>query len=206
MAAHPRPHLSLDAYAEIETSTGLKHEYYRGSVYAMTGASPRHNLIVANVIALLHAQLRGRTCTVYPSDLRIKIEQTGLYTYPDISVICGELRLDSAKRDTATNPTLLVEVLSPSTQDYDRGTKFQHYRAIDTLREYVVVSQDTPHIEHYSRQDNDQWLLREFEQPEQIIALDSIGCMLDLQGVYEKVAFPGAGADQPGSGLHAPSA
>jgi Uma2 family endonuclease len=205
MAAHPRPHLSLDAYTEIETSTGLKHEYYRGSVYAMTGASPRHNLTVANVIALLHTQLRGRACTVYPSDLRIKVEQTGLYTYPDISVICGELRLDSAKRDTATNPTVLVEVLSPSTRDYDRGTKFQHYRAIDTLREYIVISQDAPHIEQYIRQDSDQWLLREFELPEQIVALDSIGCTIDLQGVYEKVVFPSSGTDQPDSELHPPA-
>lgn len=204
MAAQPHQHVSLDAYTDLEASTGLKHEYYRGSVYAMTGASPRHNLIVANVIALLHAQLRGRACTVYASDQRIKVEQTGLYTYPDISVICGDLRLDSAKRDTATNPTVLVEVLSPSTKDYDRGTKFQHYRTIDTLREYVVISQEMRHIEQYIRQSGDEWLLREFEQPEQVLGLESIGCTLDLQGVYEKVAFLQPEAGQSDGDLHPP--
>lgn len=205
MAAQPHQHLSLDVYTDLERSSGIKHEYYRGSVYAMTGASPRHNLIVANVIALLHAQLRGRSCTVYPSDLRIKVEQTGLYTYPDISVICGELHLDSAKRDTATNPTVLVEVLSPSTRDYDRGTKFQHYRTIDTLCEYMVISQELPHIEQYIRQDNDEWLLREFERPGQVVTLESISCRLDLESIYEKVVFSTLEGGQPDSDLHPPA-
>src|SRR5438874_479635 len=108
MVAQPR-YLSFEEYIALEEKTSIKHEYYRGAVYAMTGASPRHNLIVANVIASLHGQLGGKSCTVYPSALRIKIEQTGLYTYPDISVVCGDLLLDPARSDTALNPTVIIE-------------------------------------------------------------------------------------------------
>src|SRR5687768_4159928 len=131
MTAQPKDSISVDDYFELEAASDTKHEYCHGSVYAMTGASARHNLIVANVIAGLHGQLRGKRCSVYPSDLRVYIEATGLYTYPDVSVICGPLELTSGPLDTVTNPTVLVEVLSPSTEAYDRGKKFQHYRAIE---------------------------------------------------------------------------
>lgn len=201
MIAQTKNQISPEDYAAIEAATGLKHEYYRGAVYAMTGASPRHNLIVANVIAALHAQLRGRPCAVYPSDQRGKIEQTGLYTYPDISVICGEPRLDSARRDTVTNPAVIIEVLSPSTKDYDRGTKFEHYRTIATLREHLVIAQDMPHIEHYVRQDSDQWLLIECRGTGQTLRLAAIGCALTTDDVYEKVTFPADSAEDGAAAL-----
>lgn len=197
MLAQPQNYVSLDAYFTLEETSGIKHEYYRGVVYAMTGASPRHNLIATNVIASLHAQLRGKPCTVYPSDLRLKVEHTGLYTYPDSLVVCDPLRLDSARPNTILNPTVLVEILSPSTKDYDRGTKFQHYRTIETFQEYVVIEQDRVHIEHYVRQDADHWLLIDYHRKEQVLNLQSIGCQLTLEDVYEKVIFEEEGGAAP---------
>jgi len=189
MSAVPERFLSLEEYFLLEETGETKHEYYQGAAYAMTGGSLAHNLIVANIIGQLYRQLDGKACTVYPSDLRLKVEATGLYTYPDVLVICGPARTADRRNDTVTNPSVLIEVLSPSTEDYDRGKKFQHYRTIETLRDYLVIAQDSIHVEHYSRQEKHQWLLREFTQAEGVMHLASIGCSLPLAAVYEKVAF-----------------
>jgi Uma2 family endonuclease len=144
------------------------------------------------VLASLYQQLRGRHCEVTPSDLRVAIGALGIYTYPDVTVVCGEPQFEDAEQDTLLNPTLLVEILSPLTESCDRGKKFQRYRLIPTFREYLLIAQDQPLIEHYPRQTDNRWLLATFEQPGDVIALDSIGCTLALADVYAGIRF-----DQP---------
>jgi Uma2 family endonuclease len=189
MAAIPDITWTAERYLAFERASDQRHEYLNGQVYAFAGASANHNLIAGNTFASLHAQLRQRTCTVYPSDMRLKVSHTGLYTYPDISVVCGTPQLEDDQRDTLLNPTLIVEVLSPSTESYDRGRKFQHYRMLESLREYLLIAQDSIRIEHYTRQANGQWLLADVSQPDGSLELSSIGCTLLVADVYEKVAL-----------------
>ncbi len=187
MSAQPERYISIEEYFQLEESGEGKHEYYQGAIYAMTGASTRHNLIAVNITSALHPQLRGKSCIVYPSDLRLKIESSGLYTYPDAMVICGNTRYADKRKDMVTNPSVIFEVLSPSTEDYDRGKKFAQYRTVETLQEYLVFSQESVHVEHYTRQQEHQWLLVEYTQIDQEIHLKSIDCTLTLAAVYEKV-------------------
>ena len=189
MNAVPEPYYTLDDYFALEESGEGKHEYFQGRIFAMTGATGTHNLITANVIASLHPQLRGKKCKVYPGDLRVEVEATGLYTYPDVSVICGPLQYVGTRRDTITNPTLLVEVLSPGTESYDRGKKFQHYRALETLRDYLLIAQDATRVEHYTRRNDHQWLLTEYTTLDQSVPLDAIAGALPLAAIYEEVEF-----------------
>jgi Uma2 family endonuclease len=136
MTAQPKPYMTEAEYLDLERVSLSKHEYFAGNVFAMTGASEQHNLIASNVTAALHHQLRGRSCRIYPSDMRIKVVQTGLNTYPDLTIICGPPQFtDPIKRDTLINPTVIIEILSPSTERYDRGLKFQNYRTIASLQE-----------------------------------------------------------------------
>ena len=158
-------------------------------MYALAGGSEQHNLISGNVHASFHSQLRRRQCTVYPSDMRVYIPHTGLYTYPDVSVVCGSALFQDIHRDTLLNPTVIVEVLSPSTENYDRGKKFQNYRTLDSLEEYIVIAQDAYHIEHYIRQANNQWLLEEFDDIGDTLSITAIDCTLAMRDVYEKVIF-----------------
>ena len=190
MSAVPEQFMTLQEYFSFEEASDVKHEYFHGAIFAMTGASEPHNLIVANLIGNLHAQLRGKSCRVYPGDLRVKIEATGLYTYPDIQVICGQPRYADARKDTVTNPSVIIEVLSPSTEGYDHGVKFQHYRTIETLQEYLMIAQDTCRVEHYLRQDTQHWLLVEITRGEQEIALKAIDGRLSLTDIYEDAGVP----------------
>ena len=192
MAAKPQGLLSREDYLALERRGEGKHEYLAGEVVAMVGASFRHNLIQTRVVASLYQQLRGRACEVTPSDLRVAINALGIYTYPDVTVVCGEPQFEDAEQDTLLNPTLLVEILSPSTESYDRGRKFQHYRLIPTFREYLLIAQDQPLVEHYLRQPDNRWLLATFEQLGDVVALNSIGCTLALADVYDGIRF-----DQP---------
>jgi Uma2 family endonuclease len=187
MSALLTPFLSTNDYLDSERASKTKHEYCAGQVYAMAGASARHNLIAMNTGASLHSQLRRQACTVYPSDLRVKVNPMELYTYPDLSVVCGAPRFEDGQRDTLLNPTVIVEVLSPSTENYDRGQKFQRYRALSSLAEYVLIAQDAMHVEHYARQPDGRWLLTEADGPEGVIHLAAIACDLALADVYEKV-------------------
>jgi len=140
MSAEPHSRISLEDYLAAERQAETKSEYLKGEVFAMSGASRQHNLIVWNLSGALYSQLRGRGCEAYVGDVRVHIPATGLYTYPDIAVVCGEPRFEDGELDTLLNPTLLIEVLSPSTEGYDRGKKAAHYRTLDSLREYVLVS------------------------------------------------------------------
>jgi Uma2 family endonuclease len=142
MTAQPRPYITEEAYLEQERRSSTKSEYYDGQIYATTGAKEAHNLIASNVLASLHGQLRRKPCRVYPSDMRVKVLRTGLHTYPDVVVVCGQPEFVDEKRDTLTNPTVIVEVLSPATERYDRGVKFRHYRAIETVQNYILIAQD----------------------------------------------------------------
>ena len=189
MAAVLKPHVTAADYLAAERTGKTKHEYVAGQVYAMAGASERHNLVAGNTFASLHAQLRRRSCNVYPSDMRVKTRAMGLYTYPDLSIVCGTPQFEDERRDTLLNPTVIVEVLSPTTESYDRGRKFQHYRTMPSLVEYVLVAQDAMHIEQYTRQADGRWVLTEADGPQGVIELTAIGCTLRLDEVYEKVEF-----------------
>ncbi|HEU4324763.1 MAG TPA: Uma2 family endonuclease [Roseiflexaceae bacterium] len=193
MSAQPTPFLTEADYLERERASITKHEYYAGAIFAMTGASEAHNLIASNVNAALHGQLRTRPCRLYPSDMRVKVSQTGLITYPDITVVCGgPVFHDPDKRDTLLNPTVLIEILSPSTERYDRGLKFQNYRTLASLQEYVLIAQDKLYVEHYIRHADIQWLLSEAHAADAVVDLSSIGCTLKLADIYEKIDLPDA--------------
>src|SRR2546427_4844189 len=161
MSSQANKRYTAEEYLALERQAECKSEYYAGDIFAMAGASRWHNLIVTNVVRELSLQLKERPCTTYPSDMRIKISPTGLYTYPDVTVVCGEAQFEDTQQDTLLNPTLIVEVLSESTAAYDRGGKFTHYRKLTSLMEYVFIAQTKPHIEHYVRQPDNRWLLAE---------------------------------------------
>jgi Uma2 family endonuclease len=187
MAAQPQPFVTDAEYLALERDSLTKHEYYAGEIFAMSGGTEAHNLIAANVVAALHGQLRRQPCRVYGSDMRVKVLQTGLNTYPDVSIVCGQPQFADDRRDTIMNPVLLIEVLSPSTERYDRGMKFQNYRTIDTLQDYILIGQDDHRIEHYSRQEAGQWVLNEVAGAEATLPIPSLQCQLALADVYEKV-------------------
>ncbi len=182
-----RAFLTVDEYFALEERTGIKHEYLNGQVYQMSGASIEHNQIVTNIIISLGTKLRGSGCRVFPSDLRVYIEKTGLYTYPDVVITCGKLDLIPKKPDTLTNPVVLIEILSPSTAEYDRSTKFDHYRMIPTLQEYIVVFQDKIHVQHHIRQADNRWLLIDYLYADNIIQINAIQTELSLADMYEDV-------------------
>jgi Uma2 family endonuclease len=187
MSVQAKQLISVEEYLAMEREIEEKHGYLNGEVFAMGGASPNHGLIVTNVVIELGTQLKKRPCTVYAADLRVKVTPTGLYTYPDVVVVCGEPQFDDQNKDTLTNPTLIVEVLSESTKSYDRGDKFAHYRSLPSFMEYVLIDQDAIHVEHFIRQPDNRWILAETNRIEDTIELGSIGCTLSLMEVYDKV-------------------
>jgi len=190
MSLQPKTHLTPEEYLAIERKAEYKSEYFNGEMFAMAGASERHVLIVTNVVAELRGQLRRRPCTVYSTDLRVRVSPAGLYTYPDVVVVCGQAQFADDQKDTLLNPTLIVEVLSESTKDYDRGGKFEHYRTLMSLSEYVLIDQDKHHVEHFVRQPENRWLLSETNRLEDTIHVSSISCDLALAEVYDKVELP----------------
>jgi Uma2 family endonuclease len=173
-------------YLEQERSSEVKHDFYRGEIFAMTAASRKHNLIVANLIGELRTQLKNTPCRVYASDMRLKIEETGLFTYPDVMVVCGEERFSDERQDTLLNPEVIVEVLSDSTEGYDRGKKFEHCRKLASLREYVLVSQNSEKMERFLKNESGYWVLTESDDENPRLALESIPCELHHAEVYEK--------------------
>ena len=181
------PKLTPEDYLAMERSAEYRSEYLNGEIFAMVGASQAHNLIVTNLVAELRQKLKKRPCKVFSNDMRVKVSLTGLYTYPDVVVVCGEDRYDDQQHDTLLNPTLIVEVLSDSTKDYDRGEKFQHYRQLESLQEYILIAQQPCHVEHFRRQADNQWLLSETNDQTDTIKLAAIKCELELVEVYHKV-------------------
>ncbi len=187
MSAQPKPYLTEEAYLATERASLQKHAYIDGEVFALAGGTVAHNLISGNVFAALHAQLRGTGCRVFSSDMRLKVMPSGLNTYPDVMVVCRPFQFVDDRRDTLTNPSVIIEVLSPSTERYDRGMKFQHYRSIATLQEYVLIAQDKHQMEHYVRQANGQWMFEEVPAFTPMLILPSVGGTLTLAEVYDGV-------------------
>lgn len=189
MAPEPaRSTYTAAAYLALERASETRSELVNGQILAMTGASRAHNLIAANICREIGNHLKGRPCEAYQSDMRVKVSPTGLYTYPDVVVVCGQPQLEDEHGDTLLNPTLLVEVLSPSSEAYDRGERFAHYRRLESLREYLIVAQDQPRIERYAR-DGEHWVLTEASGLDAALDLTSIGCRFALADVYDKVPF-----------------
>jgi Uma2 family endonuclease len=191
MSLQPKPYLSPEDYLALERRAEFKSEYFDGEIFAMSGASEAHNLIVANTVVDLGVQLKKRPCKLYPNDMRVKVSPTGLFTYPDVVVVCGQPRFDDSHQDTLLNPTLIVEVLSDSTEAYDRGRKFEHYRKLESLMEYVLIAQHRPHVESYRRQPDQRWVLTESDGLDSKLRLDAIDCELALAEIYDKVELQG---------------
>ena len=204
MAAHaaqtrltPEEYIAFERKA-LPDSEIIRHEYLNGELIAMSGASRAHNLITGNIFGELRTLLRGSGCETYANEMRVSSPLTSSYFYPDVVVVCEEPRFEDEVFDTLLNPIILVEVLSPSTEAYDRGEKFAHYRQLASLQEYVLVAQDKVFVEHYRRQEKQgtapvtgkDWIFTDFQELEEILSLTSIQCDLPLQEIYERVAFP----------------
>lgn len=182
MAAAAPTRTTFVEYLAIDEASDLKHEFIDGVVYAMSGGRPEHARLAMAIGSALGTQLAGRRCAVYSSALRVRVLATGLATYPDVTVVCGRLETDPMDRNSATNPAVIVEVMSPSSEKHDRESKYAHYRRIPTLRAYVLVSQDEQLIEVFTRNTDDSWTLRDFRQGK--AQLSDIECVLDVEAIY----------------------
>jgi len=190
MSVQPRPYYSFEDYLAAEREcTDAKHEYVAGQVFAMVGASFNHNLITANLAGELRQQLKSRPCTVLSSDMRLRIETADACAYPDVVVLCDKPAFYDGRKDVVTDATLVAEVLSPSTEGYDRGGKFALYRGLPGLRQYLVIAQDRLAIDVFTRQPDGRWLLEAYTDPEVVIPCDPIDCTLTLGEVYAKVEY-----------------
>jgi Uma2 family endonuclease len=190
MSAAPKPKLTAKDYLEIERRAEFKSEFFNGEMFAMAGASREHNRVKENLVGELFTRLKGGPCQTFSSDQRVLVEATGLYTYPDIVILCGPGIYDPADRDTLTNPTAIIEVLSPSSERYDRGTKFRNYQKIPSLKEYVLVAQDEPVCERFVRQDDGAWALVSFVELAATLAFVSVPAQIPLADIYAGVTFP----------------
>ncbi len=190
LAKLQRKFISETEYLKMESVSPVKHEYFDGEILQMAGASYEHNLATGNIFASLHSQLRRGNCSAVQNDMRLFVETAALYTYPDVMIVCGKPEIKKYKGlDSLLNPVLIVEVLSPSTADYDKGAKFDHYRTIESLREYVLVWQDKKRVARYTKQPDESWILRDFIGEEAEVALSSIDCRLSMEDIYDKVDF-----------------
>jgi Uma2 family endonuclease len=193
------PHYTVDQYLTIERASGERYEYLDGEIHAMPGESWEHSIVSVNVVGLLFAQLRGKPCSAHTKDTKVrsgpepKSGQTSacLFSYPDVVVICGEPEYLDEKKDVILNPTAIAEVLSPSTEAFDRGEKFKRYQVWNsTLKEYILISQDQPQIEQYSRQADGRWTFQRHCGLDAVVHLSSIDCTLKLADVYDRITFP----------------
>lgn len=178
--------ITVSEYFEIERNSLEKHEYYEGELFAIAGAKKKHNLIVSNLIISIGSQFKGRPCSVYPPDMKVAVDKYNHYTYPDISIVCGESKFVNESEDSLVNPKVIIEVMSDSTEKYDRGKKFQSYRNISSLEEYVLVSTENKKVELFTKSSDDKWVFSESNESG-IIKLASIDCVLNLDDIYDKV-------------------
>jgi len=190
MSVQPRPYYSFEDYLAAEREcVNAKHEYVAGQVFAMVGATFNHNLIALNLASELRQQHKARPCTVMSSDMRVRVEIADACAYPDVVALCDKPAFYDGRKDVLTNATLVAEVLSPSTEGYDRGGKFAIYRNLPSLRQYLLIAQDRLAIDVFTRQPDGRWLLDAYTDPEASISCESIGCTLILREVYDKVEF-----------------
>lgn len=178
-----------DEYLAAERLSDYRSEYLDGGVYPMTGGTANHIRIVSNIITQLNNQLDGRPCDVFPTDMKVRLPDSRKFFYPDVVVVCGELQYHDGRKDIILNPDLVVEVLSPSTEAFDRGAKFKAYQTIEFLKEYVLVSQDKPLVEQFVRNSDGKWTYMAAEGLESSIVLPSVECTLNLSAVYKRVEF-----------------
>ena len=189
MQAQRQAYFTAQEYLDMERLAPTKSEYYAGEIFAMAGASSRHTVIVANVVYLLVGQLKGRKCSAHANDLRVHVKQAGLYNYPDVLVVCGQPLFADNQKDTLLNPNVIVEVLSDSIEKWDRGRKFAMYRTIESLTDYLLITQNSALVEHYVRQPTGQWILSDHRGLEAAVVIASIDCTLPLADIYGKVEF-----------------
>lgn len=190
MLPRPRDLTSFDDYLATERRAAFRSELVDGQVVAMAGASLRHNEIVSNVVEILRRQLRRRGCGVYASDLRVLVPATQLATYPDVVVVCGEPEIYDDQGDTLLNPRLIIEVLSASTESFDRGEKFAQYRTLASLTDYVLIAQGRVLVEHFARQDDGRWLLASAGAEEEVLEIPALDCRLPLAEIYDRAFLP----------------
>ena len=195
-SAAKRTFITPEGYLARERLATYKSEYRDGQIYAMSGASREHNLIAVNLVRVLGNQLLEKPCELYANDMRVRVGQDASYNYPDIAIVCGGPRFLERDVDTLLNPTALIEILSPSTEGFDRGGKFVGYRQLESLREYVLVSQDRILVERFSLRAG-EWVLAEWGDPEGILRLESIDCSASLREIYAKVPGPDGGLILP---------
>lgn len=185
------PIFSDERYLEFERDAAERHEFLDGSVYAMAGESPRHSSVCFNLYAIVGLQLRGKNCRGFSPNMKVATNEKGLFSYPDLAIVCGEPQFHDKKKDVLINPRVVFEVLSPSTEQYDRGEKFLRYvNGIESLTDYILISQDKPLIEHFQKQSNGKWDKTEFEGLETTFEIGSIECEISLAELYELVEFP----------------
>lgn len=182
-----RRRFSPEEYLLLEEGSDVRNEYCGGEIFSMAGGTPEHNLVQQNLAGVLGAGIQDRPCQVFVADVRLFVERHALFTYPDLMMVCGPWPLLAGRKDTFTDATLLAEVLSPSTMDYDRGEKFRFYRALPSFREYLLVAQDELRLEHHHRQDANQWLMTEYTSPEANIALQTLPVTFPLKALYRGV-------------------
>ena len=187
MPAIPKIFISEEAYLEEERKALNKSEYYKGEIFAMAGATKAHNRIVASIISAIGQYLKGKDCHYYPSDLRVYNSANGLYTYPDVTIVCGKEEYLDEELDTLLNPTVLIEVLSASTENYDRGTKFKLYRSIPSLKNYILVSSTEYAAEIFTRKEDNEWILNTTKEKDDRIHISSIDYDLSLADIYAQV-------------------
>ena len=180
---------TIEDYLFAEETALQKNEYYKGKVFAMAGAAISHNRIVRNTQTAIDNFLNGRSCEIFPSDLRIHIEANTLFTYPDLTIFCEPIERYNNRTDTALNPTVIIEVLSKSTQEYDRGTKFNLYRQIPSLKEYMLISSTEMLVEKYMKQENNKWLFTTYDKPGDLLLIESIGLSVEVNSLYRNVNF-----------------
>jgi Uma2 family endonuclease len=190
MSAAPTIKLTPAEYLAIERKAEFKSEYYAGEMFAMAGASRQHSRARTNLSGELHGQLKESSCEIYDQDMRLRVSPTGLYTYPDIAIVCGKAEFEDTELDILLNPRAIFEVLSESTEKYDRGTKFEHYRQISSLQEYVLVSQDRPRVERFVRQADDSWKFVEISGMDATLEFTSVPARVALAEIYRGVEFP----------------
>ncbi|HEY1379828.1 MAG TPA: Uma2 family endonuclease [Gemmataceae bacterium] len=193
MSAVPKTRLTPEQYLAIERKAEFRSEFYNGEMFAMAGASEPHNRVKDNLVVEIGSRLKGSGCHSYSSDMRVKVSATGLYTYPDIVIVCGKPELEDAHLDTLLNPQVIIEVLSDSTAGYDRGRKYRHYKQIASFREYVLVAQDEPVIERRVRQPDGSWAETDVEGLDREFAFATVPVRVAMADVYAGVTFPEAG-------------
>ena len=193
MNAEPILKYTAEEYLELEETSLEKNEFYKGEIFAMAGASIPHNQIVANSLIEIGAYLKDKKCRIFPSDLKIHAFTNSLFTYPDLSIVCGKIETLLNKKDIVTNPTVLIEVLSETTQDYDRGAKFKLYRDIESLKEYILISSLETLVEKYDKQTDGSWVLHEYKSETDAFKITSIDLLVTVKDLYRDVDFENAG-------------